>query len=252
MLGFDVPTFVFQIINFLILLAILARFFYRPVLEVMAKRQAQIDARIEDAEQRARQADEEREKLAQQSETAAREAAALLESARTDAARERQRILDAAKADAAALIDEARTTAAAEEQAAIGRLSSRLSQSTVRIAGALIRDASGEAVHQALVDRLLSDGFGLDEEAQEQARLDFHEKATPLVIESAYALDASQEQALQQQAAHVLGQPPEKVQISVREDPELVAGVRVLLGSLVIDMSLKHELDQLGGQESAR
>ena len=60
MLGFDIPTFVFQIINFLILLAILARFFYRPVLDVMQQRQEQIDARIEDAEERARQADEER------------------------------------------------------------------------------------------------------------------------------------------------------------------------------------------------
>ncbi len=148
MLGFDIPTFVFQIINFLILLAILARFFYRPVLEVMQKRQEQIDARIEDAEQRARQADEERAKLAQQSETAAREAVTLLDTARIEAAKERKRLMEAARADAAAVIDEARVTAQAEEQAAMGHLGRRLSQSAVNIAGSLVRDSSGEAVHE--------------------------------------------------------------------------------------------------------
>ena len=50
MLGFDVPTFIFQIVNFVILLAILTKFFYRPVLDVMRRRQEQIDTRIAEAE----------------------------------------------------------------------------------------------------------------------------------------------------------------------------------------------------------
>jgi F-type H+-transporting ATPase subunit b len=252
MLGFDVPTFVFQVINFLILLAILARFFYRPVLDVMRRRQEQIDARIEGAEQRARQADEDRKELAQQSETARRDATALVDSARNEAAKERQRLLEAAKVEAAAVIDEARQTAATEEQAALGRLSSRMSRSAVNIAGALIRDASGEAVHESLVERLLSDGFGLDAAAGEQARIDFQKDANRLVVESAYPLDDTQEQALRQQAAQVLARSPDDVRIEVHEDPALIAGVRVLLGALVVDMSLKHLLEELSQQEGGR
>jgi F-type H+-transporting ATPase subunit b len=253
MLGFDVPTFVFQIINFLVLLAILARFFYRPVIEVMQRRQEQIDARIEDAETRARQADEERQQLAQQSETAAREAAALLESARDTAATERQRLLEAAKAEAAGVIDEARKHASTEEEAALGRLSQRLSQSAVSIAGALIRGASGKAVHDSLVQRLATDGFGLDEEAQKQVRLDFRKDANRVIVESAYPLDDAQELSLRQQAAQTLGLPPEQLRIEVREDAELIAGVRVLLGALVVDMSLMHQLQALSnGQEDGR
>lgn len=245
MLGFDVPTFVFQIINFLILLAILTRFFYRPVLEVMRRRQQQIDDRIADAEERARQAGEERQLLARQSETAAREAAALLDSARNEAAKERQRLLEAARAEAAAVIDEARRTSAVEEQATLGRVSSRLSQSAVNIAGALIRGTSGEAVHKSLVERLLADGFGLDEADQQQARRDLKKDANRIIVESAYALDASQEKALLQQAARTLGQPSKELRIEVRETPQLIAGLRLLVGSLVVDMSLKHLLEEL-------
>jgi F-type H+-transporting ATPase subunit b len=245
MLGFDIPTFVFQIVNFLILLAVMARFFYRPVIDVMQRRQEQIDARIEDAETRARQAEEERQRLAQQSETATREAAALLESARDAAAKERQRLLEEAKTEAAGIIDEARKHAATEEEAALDRLSQRLSQSAVSIAGALIRDASGKAVHDALVERLASEGFGLDEEARRQVRLDFQKDGGRLIAESAYPLDDKQEGALRSQAARTLDLSPDGLQIEVREDPELIAGVRVLLGGVVVDMSLMHQLKTL-------
>ena len=71
MLGLDLPTFVFQIINFLILLAIMTRFFYKPVLALMARRQAEIDARLADAAERARQADEERRNLEEQTKSVA-------------------------------------------------------------------------------------------------------------------------------------------------------------------------------------
>jgi F-type H+-transporting ATPase subunit b len=249
MLGFDVPTFVFQIVNFLILLAILARFFYRPVLEVMRRRQEQIDSRIEDAEQRARLADEERERLARQSEAASREAAALVEAARNEAARERQRLLQAAKQEAASLIDEARKTATAEEQAALGRLSGRLSESAVKIAGALIRETSGEAVHQSLVARLIAEGLGLDTTARQQARLDFQKDASRLVVESAYPLDSKQQAALLDEVARTVGRPAAKLRLEVHEDPELIAGVRLVAGAIVIDMSVKHLLEELSRLE---
>jgi F-type H+-transporting ATPase subunit b len=247
MLGFDIPTFVFQIINFLVLLAILTRFFYRPILEVMERRQAQIDARIENAEQRERQADEERHGLARQAEIASREATVLVDAARNEAAKERQRLLEAAKAEAAVVIEEARRTLATEEEAAIGRLSRRLSESAVKIAGALIRDSSGEAVHANLVDRLLTDGLGLDEAAQETATLQKDWKL--LVVESAYPLDASREKALLQQTARTLGRQTEDLTLEVNEVPELIAGVRLLVGALVVDMSLKHLLDELSKPE---
>jgi len=252
MLGFDVPTFIFQIINFLILLAILGRFFYGPVLDVMQRRQAQIDARIDDAEQRARLADAERHELARQAETAAREAAALVESARNEAARERQRLLEAAKAEAAAVIDAARKSAAAEAQAAEGRLRGRLSESAVKIAGTLIRDAAGKAVHEALVERLLAEGWGIDETAREQLRLDFQKGSGQLVVQSAYPLAPSQESLLREQAARALGRSPESLTLAAHELPDLIAGIQVLAGALVIDMSVKHLLAELRGRQDSR
>ncbi len=245
MLGFDVPTFVFQIINFLILLAILARFFYRPVLDVMNKRQATIDARINDAEERARKADEERTALAQQSVKAQQEARALIETAQSDAAKERARLVEAARAEAASLIDEARKTATAEQHAALERVSHQVSQSAVNIAAALIRGTSGEAVQDALVQQLLSEQLGLDGATLETAREDASPRADVMLIESAYPLSAELQQQLRERAAKRLGRETKDLRLEVSEDPSLIAGVRIVVGAIVVDMSVRHLLEQL-------
>ena len=72
------------------------------------------------------------------------------------------------------------------------------------------------------------------------------------MVESAYPLDASQEQRLRRQAARILARPLEEVHLEVRLDPSLIAGMRVLVGALVVDMSLKHLLEELSGREGGR
>ena len=245
MLGFDVPTFVFQIINFLILLAILARFFYRPVLDVMNRRQQAIDARISDAEERAKKADEERQALAQQSVKAQQEARALIETAHADAAKERTRLLEAARAEAATLIEEARKTAQAEQHAALEHVSHQVSQSAVNIAAALIRGTSGEAVHEALVEQLLSDQLGLDGRSFETAGDGAPPPADIMHIETAYPLSPELQTQLRERAAKRLGRPPGDLRLEVNEDPSLIAGLRIVVGAIVVDMSVRHLLEQL-------
>ncbi|HEY8370795.1 MAG TPA: F0F1 ATP synthase subunit B, partial [Thermodesulfobacteriota bacterium] len=81
----DWVTVVAQIVNFLVLVWLLARFLYRPIMRAMARREAEVAARLEEADAKARAA-----------EAAARrheEALEALEAART-------RLMDEAKAAA--------------------------------------------------------------------------------------------------------------------------------------------------------
>ena len=63
---FSLSTFVLELINFLVLVWILKRFLYRPVLDIIARRREQIDAtmaeakRIEDNAQALKQKYDER------------------------------------------------------------------------------------------------------------------------------------------------------------------------------------------------
>ena len=57
---FNVSTFILEIINFLILIWILQRLFYKPLLEVIAKRKQFIDQSLADAKTMQQQAEEQR------------------------------------------------------------------------------------------------------------------------------------------------------------------------------------------------
>ena len=60
MLRFQLSTFIFQVVNFFILLAVLTRFFYRPLQQAMKRQEAKITARLHEAEERVQKADSER------------------------------------------------------------------------------------------------------------------------------------------------------------------------------------------------
>ena len=56
MMEFNLSTFILEIINFLILIWILQRLFYKPLLEIIAKRKQFIDQSLADAKTMQQQA----------------------------------------------------------------------------------------------------------------------------------------------------------------------------------------------------
>ncbi len=240
MLGFDLATFIFQIANFVILLALLAKFFYRPVLDTMQRRQAEIDARLAEAEEQATAARDERERLAEQARAAAVEADRTLEEARAGAAREGQALLQQARTNASALVEEARKTVAAEEHNLLLRLQSRLSSSVVEVSGRVIRDAAGPEVHERLIAELARDGHLFPAVREPGAA------RGPVRVESAYTLTPECERQLRANIGASLDVEPDAMPIEFSVEPELLAGARVLVGTTVIDLSLRRLLEDLG------
>ncbi len=245
MLGFDVPTFVFQIINFLILLAILTKFLYRPLLNVMQSREDRIAARLQDADERARAADEERAHLQQQKAEASRQAAVLLGSTRADAAHQRQQILEDAREAAASIIEAARRTAEQEAAQALNRMGARLSESAVAVAAEVIRKTAGPQVHEAMVEQLLETGLQPDAGALDGLRLALRHGPHPVQVLTAYPLDEAIQDQLRQALAHTAEVEPESLTLETTVDPALIAGVTIVASTFVIEMSLRDELSRL-------
>src|SRR5581483_12020750 len=112
-LGVDLPSVVWHLINFLILIFILQRFLYRPILNMLDQRAARI-----------------RDSLAQAEQVRA-ETAALEQSSRTileEARREGQEILNNANRNAERILSEARTAAQTEAERLVERARADLSR----------------------------------------------------------------------------------------------------------------------------
>ena len=242
MLDIQWSTIIFQIINFLILLAILTRFLYQPVVRTMQQRQAAIGAQLHEADQRVAEADAEREQLAQAIEQASRQADELLASARADAVAERARLIETARNDAARYHEEAQRAMQEQEREALSRLEARIRATAVTIAGSLVRQAAGPAVHQALLDRLTDGATHADGVVHQ---LSDH-LGGPLVVELAYAPDAELKDILRA----ALGE--QRVDIEFRVNADLLAGARIIVGQqTVVDLSLEHTLVDLQAESVA-
>ena len=89
-----------QAINFLILVWLLKRFLYKPILHAIDEREKGIAAQLASAEAKTAEAQKDRDDFQHKNEAFDKERAALLKKATDDASAERQRLLDEAKKDA--------------------------------------------------------------------------------------------------------------------------------------------------------
>jgi len=156
-LGIEPWTFFLHTINFVVLILLLSRFLYRPVVGMLDERTRRIEQSLAEAE-RARaevaQADREREELLaatrrelQEMRTQAEQLAERIESeARTSAQQEAQRI-----------IERARQEADAERQQAMIELRREVATLAVQAAERVIRQNLDTPAQRRLVEEFLAD-----------------------------------------------------------------------------------------------
>jgi F-type H+-transporting ATPase subunit b len=245
MLDFQLSTFIFQIVNFFILLAALTWFLFRPLLRVMKKREDDIAARISDANDKAQKADQERQNLAEETRRARQRSDGLLSESRVEAARAREQVLEQARAEASQLIKDARGRIGEQERAAEQRLQGRIVRTAVAMAGGLIRQAAGPAVHNALLQQLASNGGWLESGQLELLQQAASRGDTPVKVELAYPSTPEAERQIRETLAGQLGRDAGSLVMAFQEEPSLVAGTRILVGTVAVDLSLRRTLSEL-------
>lgn len=222
----DPKLIAFELVNFVILVAILRRFLFRPVRETLERRRAELAERTtaleeREAANRALEADY-RGRLAGLEQEAERLRAA----ARKEGREEAERLLEAGRQ----ALDEARERAEAEQGERARRALRELRPRLLQLAVSGARQLAGELSDAELVARFASRG------AAELLTLG----AAPAALSVAHSpLPGGATGPLEQALRRVLG--PE-VELRLEVDPELVAGVRLRAGDLEVEASAGSSL----------
>jgi F-type H+-transporting ATPase subunit b len=232
-------TFVLEIINFLVLVWILKRFFYRPVLEVIARRRAGIEqtraeaGTLREEAQRLRAQYENRLAEWDQERRAAREE--LGREIEAERARRLQTLADelAQERERAAAADQRR-----RDEERRGLEQTALAQGA-QFAARLLGLAPGPQLQDSLLGLLLEQLDALPAEQREALRGDAGTAPAGIRVTSAYALENPARQRLQQALGALLGAP---VAVQFHEDPELLAGVSIAVGAWVLQANVKDDL----------
>jgi len=251
MLRFQFSTVVFQLLNFFVLLILLTRFFYRPLQRLMRAREEEIVARIRNADERAERADREREALVAETRRARDEAETIVAHARAEASRLTAEFLERARQDAARLRDEEHRRVEAYERLAGERVAAEARHTAVTVAGSLIRKAAGETVHQGLVEALFARGLDMEGEDGAVLRRALARADGGVVVEIAYPPTPELESRLRDLLRRAVEESNVSLDIAVRVDPALLAGVRILVGTVAVDLTLKRTLEVLDAPSGA-
>lgn len=237
-------TALLEALNFLVLVWLLKRFFYRPVLAVIDKRQADSEKIITDAEVRRHEADALKSEYELRLADAGKDRDLAMAHLDEEIAKERARRFAAVAAEADADRQRRQMLAARETGEREAALEREAVAIAARFATHFLDRLAGPELEAKLVDLAL-DELGADTK-EKLAALSAALRDTDVSIKvvTAYPLDAVRRAAF----ATVLGKLAGRdVAPQFHEDPALKAGVCLIAGSWVLMANLRDELKFFAG-----
>jgi F-type H+-transporting ATPase subunit b len=231
-----------QAVNFLILVWLLKRFLYKPILHAIDERERGIASQLAQAEAKVAEAQKERDDFQHKNETFDQQRAALLTKATDEARSERERLLDEARKDADALRAK-RLAALQSEQRKLSQEITRWIQKEVfAITRKTLADLAGTSVEERMGDLLVDRLRALSGAAKEQLATAFKSSNHRVSVRSAFDLPAAQKAAIESAVKETLA--PE-AQVQFETAPELVCGIDLSTNGQKVSWSIADYLATL-------
>lgn len=239
-MDFDWTTFALEIVNFLVLVWILRRLLYRPVMEAIARRREAIERMIGDARAQSLAAAQ----LKDDSERRAVEWRAETERAKADLAHEikaeRVRCLEALQTELAEAREKQRAIERQRQREFDHRAERAARERAAAFAAELLTRLANPGLDAAICAAVLEDLGRLEPAQRERLAAAPAGDGLGVDITSARPLGEPQRRALVDALTQILGTAPRSVDF--REDPTLIAGLAVGIGAWLLQANLRDEL----------
>lgn len=156
-LGLNLPGFLWHTANFLLLLFLLSRILYKPVIKILDERAEKIRESMERAEQLRLQSErDEQERIAQMDE-ARRQVQAMLGQASQMAEQVKAEARQAAQEEARRIVERAQAEAAAEHDRALTELRQQIADLSILAAGRVVRANLDSQANRRIVEEFLAE-----------------------------------------------------------------------------------------------
>ncbi|MCF6150541.1 MAG: hypothetical protein E3K37_18080 [Candidatus Kuenenia sp.] len=234
---FDIWTFLFQIINFAVLLFILRRILYKPIRSIIEKRRGLIEKTIDDAEKAKQDALELRKKHQNELNTYKEQHIQMLEVAKEEAENEKKRLLSEAEKEVKKGIEKEKGIYNAEKRRLETLLKEKALETASVFASRLLRDISDKELHKALFRKILAK---LGQITTDIAKIKEKDETIEIEIMSAFPLEKDELKAFQDAMESLTAK---KVNLSTTTDDRLIAGVKIKIYDMIYDSSLMGQIE---------
>jgi F-type H+-transporting ATPase subunit b len=231
-----------QALNFLILVWLMKRFLYQPILDAIDARERRIATELADADAKKAEAQQERDEFGHKNEEFDRQRAGLLTKATEQARVEGDRLLDEARQAADALSAKRQETLRQEARNLNQAITRRTQQEVFAIARQALTDLASANLEERMAELFTRRLGELDEDAR--ARLAGAVKAgsEPVLVRSVFDLPAGQRAAIQHALNVALAAD---VTLRFETAPDLVSGIELTANGQKVAWSIADYLASL-------
>ena len=252
MLQIDIPTIVFEIINYLVLSVLLYFLLFRRVMERVRQRaeeKRRIMAEIREERESAREI---RNELESRLERLHEEVDEILSDAQEKMEEERKKILQSAREEAERILETARSEAEQLQRRTMEEHQDQLLDVIMEVCADILRQITPDECNDRLFQDINNRIWELGKKEMDLVdviRRSFGERSPTINVETAKKLSTEQKRKLAKTLSALIDRD---VDLELTIDPQLALGMRIRLGDLVINNSIASELDQMRESISER
>lgn len=231
-----------QALNFLILVWLMKRFLYQPILNAIDKREERIATKIADADKQKGEAKKERDEFQHKNEEFDQQRATLLSNATDEAKAERQRLLDEARQAADAMAAKRLETLKNEEHTLQQAISRRTQQEVFAIARKALRDLATTSLEARMGEVFTRRLREMDDQAKAGLAEALKRASGPALVRSAFDLPLEQRTSIQNALNETFSA---EIRIQFEAAPELISGIELTTDGQKVAWSIADYLVSL-------
>jgi len=231
-----------QVLNFVILVWLMKRFLYKPILHAIDEREKKIATELANADKKKAEAKKESDEFKLKNEQLDQHRAALMSKATKDANAERQRLLDEARQAADALSAQRQETLRNEEHNLQQAISNRTEQEVFAIARKALTDLSSTSLEERMSAVFIKRLRDLDGPAKTGLGEALKTASEPALVRSAFELPEKQRAAIQNALNETFSA---EIHIRFETAPDLISGIELTTNGQKVAWSIADYLTSL-------
>lgn len=248
MFDLDLATIAFEIVNFLVLSALLYRFLLQPVMRRIEERAAEKAQLVQDMAQERDEAQALKEQWQAQMEQAGARADEIIGQAEETARQQAAALRREAYAEAERVLVQAQLEAARWREQTLAEFHDDMLDAILDVSGQVMAQAAPACVHESLLQELSEHIWAMgreDMQRVETIRRSLRDREPTVYVTTARHLTTTQQGELVRTFTALVDR---NVSLKIHTDPGLAAGLRIRLGDMVVENSLSGQLDDLREQ----
>jgi F-type H+-transporting ATPase subunit b len=231
-----------QALNFIILVWLLKRFLYKPILNAIAAREGRIAAELADAAAKKAEAQKERDEFQHKNEEFDQQCAALLIKATDEAKAERQRLFEDARKASDAFSTKRRETLRSDAHNLSQAISRRTQNEVFAIARKALTDLATASLEERMGEVFTRRLRTMDAKIKQGLSQALKTASEPAVLSSAFDLPADQRAAIQNALNETFSA---HVQVRFEIAPDLISGIEFTTSGQRVGWSIADYLASL-------